>query len=348
MFEASLQRAPARHLRILWLALLLPLGGATVAAQDTFSIVAVDPLSQQVGSAGASCIAGAIIISDVHPGVGAIHTQSFYNAQNQAYARDLMDAGKSPEEIIDLLVANDAQGNPAVRQYGIVDLVDGGRSAGFTGAGCLDYKNHVLAPTYAIAGNILLGQQVLDGMETGFLTTAGSLADKLMAALQGANIPGADSRCLDDGKPAISAFIRVALIGDVAPYYLDLNVNNTNPSQNPIDLLQVLYDDWRATVGVEAAAPAPALRLAVAQPNPSRSTSTIAFELAAPAATTLRVYDVGGRLVRTLLDARLAAGGHRRVWNGRDGHGLRSPAGIYVYRLEALNQRLTRKLVLID
>ncbi|SVC36246.1 uncharacterized protein METZ01_LOCUS289100, partial [marine metagenome] len=48
-------------------------------SQDTFSIVAVDPVTQEVGSAGASCINGSIIISDVHPGIGAVHTQSYWN-----------------------------------------------------------------------------------------------------------------------------------------------------------------------------------------------------------------------------------------------------------------------------
>ena len=42
----------------------------------TFSIVAVDTQTGEVGSAGGSCIANSIIISDIHPGIGAIHTQS--------------------------------------------------------------------------------------------------------------------------------------------------------------------------------------------------------------------------------------------------------------------------------
>ena len=49
-------------------------------SDDTFSIVAVDTMTGQVGSAGASCIQGSIIISDIHPGLGAIHTQSYWNA----------------------------------------------------------------------------------------------------------------------------------------------------------------------------------------------------------------------------------------------------------------------------
>ena len=83
-------------------------------SQDTFSIVAVDPVTGQVGSAGASCIAGSIIISDVHPGVGVIHTQSYWNAANQNYARTLMNMGLSPQQIIDSLIMHDAQGNPSI------------------------------------------------------------------------------------------------------------------------------------------------------------------------------------------------------------------------------------------
>ena len=91
----------------------------------TFSIVAVDTTTGEVGSAGGSCIAGSIIISDIHPGVGAIHTQSYYLQANQNYASTLMDEGYSPEEIIQLLEENDVQNNPSIRQYGIVDLYSG-------------------------------------------------------------------------------------------------------------------------------------------------------------------------------------------------------------------------------
>jgi len=216
-------------------------------SQDTFSIVAVDPQTQEVGSAGASCINGSIIISDVHPGIGAVHTQSYWNSTNQNNASNLMDQGYAPEEIIEYLVENDAQGNPSIRQYGVVDLVDDGRSAAFTGENCYDYKNHILGPTYSIQGNILLGQEVLDSMEVNFLNTSGSLASRLIAAMQGAKIPGADTRCLSSGISSLSAFIRVAQPNNLEDsLYLHLNVNNTQPGIDPIDTLQDLFDDWYA------------------------------------------------------------------------------------------------------
>ena len=153
-------------------------------AKATFSIAAVDPVTQEVGSAGASCIAGSRILSDVHPGVGVIHTQAYWNAQNQNNASQLMDQGYSPQAIIDWLVTHDAQNNPSIRQYGITDLVDGGRSAGFTGQNCNNWKGHILGPNYAIQGNILLGSEIIQGMEQAFLTTMGPLSDKLMAGFR--------------------------------------------------------------------------------------------------------------------------------------------------------------------
>ena len=212
---------------------------------STFSIVAVDLNNGQVGSAGASCIGGSIIISDIHPGVGAIHTQSYWSGYNQIMASNLMDSGLSPDEIISYLIENDVNNNPSIRQYGIVDIYEGGRSAAYTGENCMDYKNHILGINYAIQGNILLDEQVLINIENNFNTTIGTLSDKLMAALQGANIPGADSRCLDNGTSSLSAFIRVAEPFDEPNnFLLDLNINNTNNNQEPIDLLQDLYSDW--------------------------------------------------------------------------------------------------------
>lgn len=213
-------------------------------SQHTFSIVAVDPVTGDVGSAGASCIENSVIISDVHPGVGAIHTQAYYIPGNQNYAEDLMNMGIAPSAIIDSVVANDIMDNPDIRQYGVVDLIDGGRSAAFTGVNTSDWKGHIIGPTYAIQGNILLGPEIIDNMEANFNSTVGNLACKLMAALQGAKVPGADSRCLEDSISALSAFIRVAKsIDDVSDLWLDLRVFDvTFDSIDPIDSLQTKFD----------------------------------------------------------------------------------------------------------
>lgn len=216
-----------------------------VFGQDTFSIVAVDTITMEVGSAGASCIDGSIIISDILPGIGAIHTQSFWNQSNQNNAHDWMEEGHTAQEIIDLLINNDAQNNPSIRQYGIVSLDTVLRSAAYTGENCYNYKNHIIGPNYAIQGNILLGQEVLDSIEFNFLNTEGPLYVKLMAAIQGANISGADSRCLQFGTSSLSSFLRLAK-EDNNPdsLYIDINVNSVDPGAEPLDSLQVLFDNW--------------------------------------------------------------------------------------------------------
>ena len=230
----------------------LVLGGVHVAAQDTFSITAVDTVTGEMGSAGASCIGapqiqqGCYILSDVKPGIGVIHTQAYYTVQNQNYASSLMNLGVSPEDMIDSLVAHDIQNNPTIRQYGIVDFYTGSpRTAAYTGVNCDDYKNHIIGSYYTIQGNILLGQEILDSMETRFLGTEGPLACRLMAALQGAKVIGADTRCFDDGTSSLSAFLRVAQPDDPEDtLYLDLNVPSTPFGMDPIDSLQTLVDEW--------------------------------------------------------------------------------------------------------
>ncbi|MCW8824325.1 MAG: DUF1028 domain-containing protein [Ignavibacteriaceae bacterium] len=220
----------------------------SIFSQDTFSIVAVDTITGEIGSAGASCIAGSFILSDVIEGIGAIHTQAYWNATNQQNAHNRMLEGLSPQEIIDWLVANDAQGNPTIRQYGIVDLTRNGESAAYTGINCDDYKNHVTGPSYAIQGNILLGQIIIDTMQTAFLNTEGPLADKLMATLQAAKIPGADTRCTQYGKSSISGFVKVVRIGDASNPYLQIVVSNTPTNKDPIDSLQTLFDNWKESL----------------------------------------------------------------------------------------------------
>ncbi len=245
-----------------FLIFVLICGVSSLRAQDTFSIVAVDTVTGEIGSAGATCLArsagnpvGALIISGIFPGVGAVHTQAAWRPQNQNSAHDLFLEGElSPQQILDSMKTLDIDGTPEVRQYGIVDFRDGHpRSAGFTGQDCMDYKNHIVGRNYAIQGNILLGQQILDSMEARFLRADGTLADKLMAAMQGANVPGADTRCLDSGKSSASSFLRIAKPTDeISELFLDLIVTKSAAGVDPIDSLQSLYDAWKGGSSVGA------------------------------------------------------------------------------------------------
>ena len=317
----------------------------TSTALATFSIVAVDPETGEVGSAGASCISGVYIINDIHPGVGAINTQSYWNSSNQNNARNLMNSGWSPEEIIEWLENNDAGGNPSIRQYGIVDLVAGGRSAAFTGSNCLDWKGHLTGPTYAIQGNILLGPDIIADMETAFLANPDDhLALRLMAAMQAANVPGADSRCLGDDKPAISAYVSVAKPDDtLGDLFLDLNVNNTSSNQNPIDILQGLFDAWLPT-GLPSDMPASvASSLMSAHPNPFNPKTRLNLELSSRAAIRLSIHDVAGRELDLIYEGVLERGDHEFHWIPATNLG----SGVYFARMQSGEINSALKLVLI-
>ncbi|MEK9139389.1 MAG: DUF1028 domain-containing protein, partial [Bacteroidota bacterium] len=223
---------------------------ALLYGQDTFSIVAVDTVTREIGSAGASCVGaingvGAYIISDVIEGVGAIHTQASWLAANQQIAHQQMLLGKSPQEIIDWMVANDAGGNPTIRQYGVVDMTRRGASAAYTGVNCIDYKDHATGPGYAVQGNILLGQMIIDTIKNVYLRTPGPIADRLMRALEAAKIIGADTRCASRNTSTRSSFIKVVRIGDGNTPYLLKIIPDSPVSTDPIDLLKVQFNSWK-------------------------------------------------------------------------------------------------------
>ncbi|MBD44795.1 MAG: secretion protein [Flavobacteriaceae bacterium] len=224
-------------------------------SQDTFSIVAMDPITGEVGSAGASCVdldANNLptddFLGELFPGLGAINSQAYYIPANQANARARMNEGYTPNEIIEWLINNDVQNQPQFRQYGIVGKVgENIETAAYTGVATDDYKNDITGPNYSIQGNILLGEEVLNGMEAGFLNTEGDLACKLMGALQGANIVGADFRCTNNGTSSLFAFVKVAQPSDTfgnPSFLLSVRTGSTDQIE-PITELQILFDENR-------------------------------------------------------------------------------------------------------
>ncbi|MBN2170251.1 MAG: T9SS type A sorting domain-containing protein [Candidatus Krumholzibacteriota bacterium] len=92
---------------------------------------------------------------------------------------------------------------------------------------------------------------------------------------------------------------------------------------------------------------APATRLAGAHPNPFNPETEIRFHLAKAGPVSLRIHDLTGRLVRTLVAGPLPAGEHAVAWRGEDDRGRRVASGVYFLRLEAGNDRDTGKLVLL-
>ncbi len=82
-------------------------------------------------------------------------------------------------------------------------------------------------------------------------------------------------------------------------------------------------------------------------PNPFNPTTVISFSLAAQNQVRLDVYDVGGRLVRRLLETTLPSGGHEIKWDGRGDTGMMVPSGQYFARLTMGSSTQVRKMVLV-
>jgi len=105
------------------------------------------------------------------------------------------------------------------------------------------------------------------------------------------------------------------------------------------------------TVGVEGPGNRPTsidpLHLFQNRPNPFSPETRIAFDLPLPGRAELRVYDVSGRLIRTLVDEKRPAGPYSVRWDGRDDAGRAVASGVYFYSLRAPGVEENRRMILV-
>ncbi|MGH7724171.1 MAG: S8 family serine peptidase [Candidatus Eiseniibacteriota bacterium] len=122
-------------------------------------------------------------------------------------------------------------------------------------------------------------------------------------------------------------------------------VSYTNPdtANFAIDMTRCIAP----VVAVEDGAVALAPTLSFATPNPFRTTTRVALTLPRSGTASLRIYNVAGRLVRTLVDGPLAAGVHTRVWDGRGDSGVAAAPGMYFYRFRAEGRTLGQKVLFV-
>jgi len=84
-------------------------------------------------------------------------------------------------------------------------------------------------------------------------------------------------------------------------------------------------------------------------PNPARAAVVLTFALSRSSMTEIGVYDLAGRLVRRLDAGALAAGEHRRQWDGRDDNGAIAPPGLYLARVRTGDEPpLTGKILRVE
>ena len=230
------------------LAFLVGTLGATVPAWATYSIVAADQQTGQVGGAATSCISGASVsrVYEGVPGVGAIHAQAFSNIRGRQYGAQLLRQGFDADTVISAITAADFDAQAATRQYGVVTLE--GSRAGYSGTQNGFYSNDIQGVqdgfVYSIQGNILTSSRVLTQARAGFTATACDLADRLMLALEaGARNGEGDSRCRP-ATPSDAAFLQVE--NPDGKVFVRLDVKG---SSNPLGELRSKFNVFRSQVG---------------------------------------------------------------------------------------------------
>ena len=187
----------------------------------TFSIVAVDRATGEIGiGVQSKFLAVGAIVPFVRAGVGAIATQAFANTSYGPQALDMLARGIRPADVARALTqADDGRDD---RQFGIVAAT--GAAATFTGSRCIAWAGGVTGDDFAAQGNCLAGPAVVEALAETFLTTRGSLADRILASLKGAQARGGDKR----GQQSAALIIEKAG-GGYAGFndrYVDLRVDD--------------------------------------------------------------------------------------------------------------------------
>lgn len=263
-------------------AVALALSAVPSVAHATWSIVALDRATGRVVIGAATCVPQARfagfpaqglmdIQAIVVPGVGIAAAQAGVDRTraNQTLVYTEMRKGTHPSEILRLLMADSSIQS---RQFGMVDMQ--GRFAGFSGArngkASSSVQGQVMGTEvyYAIQGNILASNAVVQGAVRAFESATGTLEDRVMAGMDAAEANGGDSRCTCATTPrpqtalpcvtrtAHVAYLLAADSSDVSgasyndgKYALYLNVtdDNTTPQEDPspVRTLRMRYDAWK-------------------------------------------------------------------------------------------------------
>jgi len=167
---------------------LAPVTGRPV---HTYSIVARDPDSGQLGVAVQShWFSVGSLVPWAQAGVGAIATQSFVEVRYGVSGLELMASGLDAQRTLAALLAADA--NPGVRQVAMID--NSGRTATHTGENCIEYAGHLVGENFSVQANLMIKPGVPQAMARAFQQASGSLAERLLVALEAAQATGGDLR----------------------------------------------------------------------------------------------------------------------------------------------------------
>ncbi|MEO1022876.1 MAG: DUF1028 domain-containing protein [Bacteroidota bacterium] len=213
----------------------------THSLQATWSIIAVDRTTGEIGIAGASCTFDVSGIASIVPRRGAIVVQ----AQSSYFARmrgvDFMSNDASVDEILAQMKAPEF--DPELQQYGVVVLDKETTPLVYSGNQIADWSGEQSGQDFAVLGNILVGKAVIEEAFNAFNENRDkSLSERLMLSLKAGEQAGGDSRC--GTQYARSAFLMVYQPTDDA--ITKLAIQGLEPGGKPaVSLLDEKFRLWR-------------------------------------------------------------------------------------------------------
>lgn len=282
---------------------LLAFAFAPRAASATWSVIAIDIRTGQVIIASATCVRQSAFpqrqpnpardLMDVQavivPGIGVAACQAGADNTrlNQMLVYNELRKGTAPDKILEMLKQDP---NIERRQFGILAIPNGttitpqNNMVGFNGSGnsvaSLYFGGQVGDIYYQVQGNTLLGFDVVHKAALAFTRANGTMADRVIAAMEAADENGGDKRCncgnnpLDfvpcDNKTAHVSYIAIANKDDAigvthndGKYYAFISATDNDivkgESANPVKTLRMRYDAWKKAGAKRTAPPGPTL-----------------------------------------------------------------------------------------
>ena len=231
------QKTKLRHQICVTLLTLL----ISIPSYATWSIIAVDRKTGEIGIVGASCTFDVSGIASIVPGKGAIVVQAGSNYFARMKGVELMENGTTLKEILKAMMGDEFQ--PEKQQYGLILLEPNTKPLVYSGSEIQEWNGEKLDVDFSVIGNILPGESVILNAYKAFNKNRDkTLAERLMLALKAGEEAGGDKRC--GTQYARSAFIMVYKPQDDA--ILKLAIQGLKKGGKPaVSLLNQQFENWK-------------------------------------------------------------------------------------------------------
>lgn len=192
--------------KLLSASLFVLLSFFSFSAYATWSIIAVDRATGEIGVAGASCTFDVSGVASLVPGKGAIVVQAASNYFARMQGVSKLHHGSTAEAILEVMKAE--KFTPERQQYGVILLQENTKPLVYSGNEIKQWRGSKLGDDFAVLGNTLVGEEVVNQAYDAFEHARDeAFSNRVMQALKAGEEAGGDNRCAE--QAARSAFISI-------------------------------------------------------------------------------------------------------------------------------------------